>query len=65
MRNQLLKSMDYNETVNMMYIDQNRVVSKRKILVLQVDDVSSRHIVNCANLNVLSRLTKHWYLFPS
>ncbi len=42
MRNQLLKSMDYYETVDMMYIDQNRLVSKRKILVLQVGDVSVR-----------------------
>ena len=42
MRNQLLKSMDYIETLEMMYIDQNRVVSKRIILVLQVGDVSFR-----------------------
>ena len=42
MRNQLLKSMDYIETLEMMYIDQNRIVSKRKILVLQVGDVSFR-----------------------
>ena len=42
MRNQLLKSMDYIETLEMMYIDQNSVVSKRIILVLQVGDVSFR-----------------------
>ena len=42
MRNQLLNSRDYNETLEMMYIDQNRIVSKRKILVLQVGDVSFR-----------------------
>ena len=42
MRNQLLKSMDYIETMEMMYIDQNRIVSKRKILLLQVGDVSFR-----------------------
>lgn len=42
MRNQLLKSMDYIETLEMMYIDQNGVVSKRIILVLQVGDVSFR-----------------------
>lgn len=42
MRTKLLKSMDYNEKLDMMYIDQNRVVSKRKIIVLQVGDVSFR-----------------------
>ncbi|WP_203249218.1 hypothetical protein [Sporosarcina beigongshangi] len=42
MRNQLLKSMEYHESLDMMYIAKNGVVSKRRIAVLQVGDVSFR-----------------------
>ncbi len=42
MRNRFLKSLDFIETVEMMCIDQNWIVSKRKNLVLQVADVSIR-----------------------
>lgn len=42
MRNQLLKSMERNEVVDMMYMDKSGVVSKRRIQVIQVGEGSFR-----------------------
>jgi predicted DNA-binding transcriptional regulator YafY len=41
-RNQLLKSMEYNELLDMMYLSKSGEVSKRRIEVLQVGEVSFR-----------------------
>lgn len=40
MRAKLLKSLDFIDRVEMMYIKQNWIGSKRKTLVLEVADVS-------------------------
>ncbi len=42
MRNQLLKSVEYNESLDMMYIAKDGSISKRRIQVLQVGEVSFR-----------------------
>jgi len=41
-RNQLLKSVEYNESLDMMYIAKDGSISKRRIQVLQVGEVSFR-----------------------
>lgn len=38
MRNQLIKSMRYNESADMMYMSNDGVISKRRIKVLQVNN---------------------------
>ena len=40
MRNQLIKSMDRNTVMDMMYLSKSGEVSKRRIEVLQVGEVS-------------------------
>ena len=42
MRNQLIKSMERGVLLDMMYMDKNGGVSKRRIQVIQVGDVSFR-----------------------
>lgn len=42
MRNQLLKSMEYGEILDMMYMAKDNTISKRRINVLQVGEVSFR-----------------------
>lgn len=42
MRGQLLKSMEYNESLDMMYMAKDGSISKRRINVLQVGEVSFR-----------------------
>lgn len=42
MRNKLMKSMERSELVDMMYLAKDGTVSKRRIGVLQVGDVSFR-----------------------
>ena len=42
MRNQLLKSVEFSESLDMMYLAKDGTVSKRRIEVLQVGDVSFR-----------------------
>lgn len=42
MRNQLIKSIKYNESVDMMYMSNGAVISKRRIKVLQVNEDSFR-----------------------
>ena len=42
MRNQLLKSVEYNESLDMMYLAADGQISKRRINVLQVGEVSFR-----------------------
>ena len=42
MRNQLIKSMKYNESLDMMYMAKDGQISKRRIRVLQVGEVSFR-----------------------
>ena len=42
MRNQLVKSMKYNESLDMMYMAKDGQISKRRIRVLQVGEVSFR-----------------------
>lgn len=42
MRNQLVKSAEYNEFLDMMYIAKDGSISKRRINVLQVGEVSFR-----------------------
>ncbi|MCZ2258287.1 transcriptional regulator [Sporosarcina sp. G11-34] len=42
MRNQLVKSVKRNESMDMMYMAKNGEVSKRRIKVLQVGEVSFR-----------------------
>ena len=42
MRGQLLKSMEYNESLDMMYMAKDGSISKRRIKVLQVGEVSFR-----------------------
>lgn len=42
MLNQLIKSMDHDVLLDMMYMDKNGVVSKRRIEVIQVGEVSFR-----------------------
>ena len=42
MRKQLMKSMEYNESLDMMYVDGKGQISKRKIKVLQIGEVSFR-----------------------
>lgn len=42
MRNKLLKSMERNESLDMMYMAKSGEVSKRRIKVLQVGEVSFR-----------------------
>ncbi|QNK87810.1 transcriptional regulator [Sporosarcina sp. resist] len=42
MRKQLLKSVEYNESLDMMYIAKDGSISKRRINVLQVGEVSFR-----------------------
>ncbi|WP_218624827.1 transcriptional regulator [Sporosarcina sp. E16_3] len=39
-RNQLVKSMKYNESLNMIYMAKDGQISKRRIRVLQVGEVS-------------------------
>jgi predicted DNA-binding transcriptional regulator YafY len=41
-RNQLVKSVEYNESLDMMYIAKDGSISKRRINVLQVGEVSFR-----------------------
>lgn len=38
MRNQLIKSMRYNESLDMMYMSNSGVISKRRIKVLHIND---------------------------
>ena len=45
MRNQLLKSAEYNQVLDMMYMAKDGSISKRRIKVLQVGEVSFR--ANC------------------
>ena len=42
MRNQLFKSMEYNQVLDMMYLAKDGQISKRRIKVLQVGEVSFR-----------------------
>lgn len=42
MRNQLVKSVEYKESLDMMYIAKDGSISKRRINVLQVGDLSFR-----------------------
>ncbi|WP_342506944.1 transcriptional regulator [Sporosarcina sp. FSL K6-2383] len=42
MLNQLIKSMDHGVLLDMFYIDKNGAVSKRRIKVIQVGEVSFR-----------------------
>ncbi|MEK5070235.1 transcriptional regulator [Sporosarcina sp. FSL K6-1508] len=42
MRNQLIKSAEYNESLDMMYLAKDGTISKRRINVLQVGEVSFR-----------------------
>ena len=42
MRSQLTKSIKYNELLDMIYMAKNGQISKRRIRVLQVGDVSFR-----------------------
>lgn len=42
MRNKLIKSMKYNESVDMMYVSNSGVISKRRITVLQVNEGNFR-----------------------
>ncbi|MEK5070221.1 transcriptional regulator [Sporosarcina sp. FSL K6-1508] len=42
MRNQLLKSVEYNESLDMMYLAADGQISKRRINILQVGEVSFR-----------------------
>lgn len=42
MRNKLIKSLDRNESLEMMYLSKSGEVSKRRIRVLQVGEVSFR-----------------------
>lgn len=42
MRKQLMKSMEYNESLDMMYVDGKGQISKRRIKVLQIGEVSFR-----------------------
>ena len=42
MRKQLLKSVEYNESLDMMYLAKDGQISKRRIYVLQVGEVSFR-----------------------
>lgn len=37
MRNQLIKSMSYSESLNMMYMSNSGVISKRRIKVLSIN----------------------------
>lgn len=41
-RNQLVKSVEYNESLDMMYMAADGSISKRRINVLQVGEVSFR-----------------------
>jgi len=41
-RNQLIKSLRYNQSLDMMYMAKSGIVTKRRIQVLQVDDGSFR-----------------------
>ena len=42
MRVELMKSMDRNDVLDMMYISKEGVISKRRLKVLQVGEVSFR-----------------------
>ncbi|KAA0941632.1 transcriptional regulator [Sporosarcina sp. ANT_H38] len=42
MRNQLVKSIKYSESLDMMYLAKDGQISKRRINVLQVGEVSFR-----------------------
>ncbi|HJF34333.1 MAG TPA: transcriptional regulator [Sporosarcina psychrophila] len=42
MRNQLLKAVEYNELLDMMYLAEDGKISKRRINILQVGEVSFR-----------------------
>lgn len=42
MRNKLLKSMEYSESLDMMYMSKSGEVSKRRIQVIQVGEGSFR-----------------------
>lgn len=42
MRNQLIKSVEYGESLDMMYMAKEGSISKRRIKVLQVGEVSFR-----------------------
>ncbi len=42
MRNKLLKSVEFNESLDMMYLSKSGEISKRRIKVLQVGEVSFR-----------------------
>ena len=46
MRNELMKSMEYNESLDMMYMAKDGLISKRRINVLQVGEVSFRAYCN-------------------
>jgi predicted DNA-binding transcriptional regulator YafY len=41
-RNELMKSIEYNESLDMMYMAKDGLISKRRINVLQVGEVSFR-----------------------
>ncbi|MEK4403415.1 transcriptional regulator [Sporosarcina sp. FSL K6-6792] len=42
MRNQLIKSTEYNESLDMIYLAKDGSISKRRISVLQVGEASFR-----------------------
>ena len=42
MRNQLVKSVEYNESLDMIYLAKDGTISKRRIKVLQVGEASFR-----------------------
>ena len=42
MRNQLVKSVEYNESLDMIYLAKDGTISKRRINVLQVGEASFR-----------------------
>ena len=42
MRNMLIKSVEYGELLDMMYLSKEGEISKRRIQVIQVGDVSFR-----------------------
>ncbi|MET3659069.1 hypothetical protein [Sporosarcina psychrophila] len=56
MCNQLAKSVEYNQVLDMMYLAKDGQISKRRINVLQVGEVSFRDTVSCANPNALLQL---------
>lgn len=38
MRNQIIKSMRYNESLDMMYMSNDEIISKRRIKVLSINE---------------------------